>query len=126
MVTNSNSDNVAKIRAFDCKFLGHFSTGHIPTGIAFDGQSIWIANTGAGSLTHPDLNSNLLGTFVVATSPYGLAIDKSGNLWVSDEGTGNFLKVLNGQVVLVVPAKWLPYLMVSDGTYLWAQTRKVS
>jgi len=63
---------------------------------------------------------------VVATSPYGSAIDKSGNLWVSDEGTGNFLKVLNGQVVLVVPAKWLPYLMVSDGTYLWAQTRKVS
>jgi streptogramin lyase len=118
-VTNSNSNDVTKIRPRDGKVLGIYPTGKVPTGIVFDGKSIWIANWVDGTLTNLSLSGQLLGTYPVGSLPYGLAVDSSGNLWVGEEGTGNFVKVTNGTITITVAVKWSPYLMVSDGTYIW-------
>src|SRR5271165_4200477 len=50
-VTNSNSNNVTKLRAADGANLGTFNVGSIPIGVAFDGANIWVANENSNTVT---------------------------------------------------------------------------
>jgi len=50
-VANPGSDTVTKLRASDGANLGNFSVGNQPTGVAFDGANIWVANQGSNTLS---------------------------------------------------------------------------
>ena len=50
-VTNSDSNNVTKLRASDGKVLGTFGVGSSPYGVAFDGANVWVANGNSNNVT---------------------------------------------------------------------------
>src|SRR5579864_4684130 len=60
-----------------------FPVGGGPEGVAFDGSSIWVANSFTNSVTKLAANDGtVLGTFPVGGEPYGIAFD-GANIWVS-------------------------------------------
>ncbi len=84
--------------------IGTYVAGSFPAGgIAIDASgNVWITNWGAasGKAGNPGtglLDSNvtelsptgaLIGTYVAGSSPGGIAIDSSGNIWVANKGNG--------------------------------------
>jgi DNA-binding beta-propeller fold protein YncE len=42
---------VTKLRASDGANLGTFPVGAVPTGVAFDGANIWVANYGSDTVS---------------------------------------------------------------------------
>ena len=50
-VANQNSNNVTKLRASDGATIGTFTVSSLPSGLAFDGANICVANRGL-ELTH--------------------------------------------------------------------------
>ena len=42
---------MTKLRASDGANLGTFAVGDCPTGVAFDGVNIWVANAGSSDVT---------------------------------------------------------------------------
>jgi len=66
--------------------LGTFTVGTGPTGIAFDGENIWVANYGSNNVTELRASDGAtLGTFSLPTSasPIGVAFD-GANIWVTN------------------------------------------
>lgn len=66
-----------------------------PTSVAARGDSLYVANSGAGSISRMDPN----GTTTIAISglsapngPFGLAFDASGSLYYIDHGTGGVFR----------------------------------
>ncbi|MFC6645929.1 transthyretin-like family protein [Granulicella cerasi] len=102
LLTMSNSATLCTYRAGNCTA---YSIGmNAPTSIAIDSSSqLWIANSGDGSLStlQLSLSSNNTPNYTAITSsaykhgtlyggtasaPYALAIDGSGNVWMSNAG----------------------------------------
>jgi len=52
--------------------------------VATDDNTIWVANSGNGTVTHYDNNGNLLNTIPGFNQPTGVAVDKAGNVWACD------------------------------------------
>lgn len=97
------------------------SLGPIPIDIAYDGKTIWTANSGpAGSVSMVTLNP--LSVTTVATgfsSPRGLVFDGE-NMWVTDDGDGLLKKLdSNGNILTSVPVGASPRIPAFDGTNLW-------
>ena len=97
--------------------------GANPTGIAFDGNRIWIANNGTGegdgsiSIVTPGTWSVTLVTtgFV---EPAGILYDGS-NIWVTDFGAGTLLRLDDsGNIVHTVPVG-NPLYPAFDGHNIW-------
>jgi DNA-binding beta-propeller fold protein YncE len=57
--------------------------GELPFGLTFDGQHIWIANSGFGTLSKMDTDGHILGTYPVGGSPAKLAFDGE-SIWVTN------------------------------------------
>ncbi len=87
-----------------CAKIGTYVAGTYPAGgIAIDKSgNVWVTNWGAASgtagtpgLANGDSNVTelgpsgaVIGTYVAGSSPGGIAIDKSGNVWVANKGNG--------------------------------------
>lgn len=72
-----------------------------PSAIALDaGSSPWIANMG-GSVTHLSASGTLLQHIVCCSTPTGIALDQSGNVWVVDYLDSSVIRISSstGQVV---------------------------
>jgi DNA-binding beta-propeller fold protein YncE len=79
--------------------LGTFTVGNSPTGIAFDGANMWIANRGDGTVSKLRASDGKsLGTFMVGGLPYGVAFD-GANVWVSGDPNTVELRVSDGGIV---------------------------
>ena len=51
------SNDVTKLRARDGASLGTFPAGFSPTGVAFDGAHIWVANSGSDTVSKRGIGS---------------------------------------------------------------------
>ena len=62
-------------------------------GAAFDGTSIWVANSGADNVTKVSITSGATsGPFAVGIDPTALAFDGT-NVWVADSGSNDVRKI---------------------------------
>lgn len=67
--------------------LGTFPAAVDPEAMAFDVLgNLWLANSGAGSVTEVSSAGTQRASFIVGTDPQGLAFDRQGNLWVTLAG----------------------------------------
>jgi hypothetical protein len=95
--------------------------GASPTGTAFDGVHIWVANYGDGNITKVRVSDSVtVGTFTVGTNPYGVAFD-GANIWVTNFGSNNVTKLrANDGVLLGTFAVGVnPYGVAFDGLNIW-------
>ena len=84
--------------------IGTYVAGSYPAGgIAIDKSgNVWVTNWGAAAetagipgtapgesnVTELSPSGSLIGTYVAGSSPGGIAIDSSGNVWVANKGNG--------------------------------------
>lgn len=120
-VTNTDTDNVTKIRASDNAILGTYAVGDGPTGIAFDGTYVWVANIHSGTVTKLGASDgSLVGTYPVGADPYGVAFD-GANIWVANSGsaTVSVRRVSDGSWVHTCHVSAGPIWLAFDGYYMW-------
>ncbi|HLW85752.1 MAG TPA: hypothetical protein VKR60_11105, partial [Candidatus Sulfotelmatobacter sp.] len=68
----SNPLKVALLKWYRANKTTHFSVGQQPYGVCFDGQNIWTANFGDGTVSKLRASDGeSLGTFPVGVEPYG-------------------------------------------------------
>src|SRR5579863_7335607 len=69
-----------------------FPVGKQPYGVAFDGENIWTANNGDGTVSKVrSSDGTTLGAFNVGSSPMGVTFDGS-SIWVSNSLSNNVTK----------------------------------
>ena len=92
-----------------------------PTGVAFDGTNVWVANDGANTVSKLNrVTGAVVGSPVpVGASPVELGFDGTF-LWVIDAG-GSVTKVdaVAGTALGTVPLAGNPSSFAFDGTYVW-------
>ena len=85
-VSNTNSNNVTKLKASDGSVVGDYSVGGtFPRGMAYDGANIWVAvrdNNTVARLRASD--GAILNNFSVGNFPCGIAFDGI-NIWVTNQ-----------------------------------------
>lgn len=92
-----------------------------PLGIAFDGQRIWTANQGAGSVSIVTLPSTVTTVSTGFTNLSGIVYDGT-NMWVTDSaGAADKLRQLNssGAILQSVDVGDDPRFPAFDGTNIW-------
>jgi hypothetical protein len=97
-----------------------FAVGASPHGLAFDGENVWVTNSGSDTVTKLRASDGaLVGTFEVGTYPMGIAFDGSF-IWVANFGSATLtkLRASDGEVVttFAVPA---PSELAFDGENVW-------
>jgi YVTN family beta-propeller protein len=95
-------------------------SGSSPTGVAFDGVSMWVTHSGTNMVSKVRAGDNtVLATFGVGTNPAGIAFD-GANMWVVNSGANSVSKVAsNGQVVQTVTVGQHPMSIAFDGNNVW-------
>lgn len=69
------------------------TVGNIPTGMAYDGSNVWVANYNDGTISRIDPATNTVtATVTVGSTPYAVTFDGS-SLWVTNQGGGTVTKV---------------------------------
>jgi hypothetical protein len=101
--------------------------GAVPSGIAFDGQRIWTANTNGGSVSIITLNPPSLTNVGAGFSTlFGIVYD-GANIWVTDNIAGAVDKLhkldSNGAILLSVDVGSTPLYPFFDGTNIWVPNR---
>src|SRR6202044_3399927 len=98
-----------------------FDGGKQPYGVAFDGQCIWTANSGDGTVAklRPG-NGKIVGSFKVGGAPVGLTFD-GANIWVtnSDDATVTKLRASDGKVLGTFAVGKQPWWLAFDGANIW-------
>lgn len=98
------------------------SGGDFPSGIAWDGQYLWVSTFGGpGDIRKFDTSGNLLDVFPSpGLWPYGLAFDGQ-YLWVLDYSEAKVYQLdSSGKVIKSIPAPGKnPIGLAYDGEYLW-------
>jgi len=102
---------------------GEYVVGSNPTGIAFDGANIWVANTNSNSLTKLRASDGaLIGTFALGTAsqPWALAFDGS-NIWVTNPSwrTVKKLRASDGVLLGTFQVGLDGFSIAFDGANIW-------
>ncbi len=101
---------------------GTFKVGSKPTGIAFDGANMWVANNSGASVTKLRAkDGSNLGTFKLGgDSPYAVAFDGK-NIWVTGSPDMIVLRASDGTVVDVFhdPPGSSTAGIAFDGANIW-------
>ena len=95
--------------------------GHRPTGIAFDGENIWVASYSFGNVTKLRASDgSLVGTYPVGSNPQGVAFDGT-NIWVVNSAGDSVtkLRASDGGLVGTYAVGSSPYGIAFDGTSIW-------
>ncbi len=97
------------------------TVGSTPKGLAFDGVNIWVANSGAASVTKVRASDgSVQGTFAVGTTPTGVAFD-GANIWVTNQGSNNVtkLRASDGALQGTFNVGFQPQGIAFDGANIW-------
>jgi len=105
-VWNTLYQSAGQIRKYssDGKYLNTFNTsGSFSMSCVGDPVTgdVWIIQHGSNTVGHHKNDGTLLGTLNVGTRPIGIAIDRSGKIWVSNRDSQNLMRIdpaLNGGV----------------------------
>jgi len=96
-----------------------FPVGASPAaGIAFDGNNIWVANSGSNNVTVLSAsNGSLVGTYTVGVGPRAIAFDGS-NMWAAG---GAYVTELSssGATVGTYTVGPSPFAIAFDGSNMW-------
>jgi len=94
--------------------------GSAPTGVAFDGVSMWVTHQGTNTVSKVRVSDHtVIATSGVGTNPAGIAFD-GANMWVVNSGANSVSKVAsNGQVVQTVSVGQHPMSIAFDGNNMW-------
>jgi hypothetical protein len=96
--------------------------GDNPEGITFDGNRVWTANAGGGSVSIVTPGTTIPWTVTTVTTgfqgPWG-AVHDGANVWVTDTGAGLRKLDANGAILMTVPVGSGPLFPVFDGTNIW-------
>jgi len=75
--------------------MNTFGTGGTaPKGCVIDHtktDDVWIANSGSNTVSHLHNNGTLVGTVHVGYSPFGVAVDRLGKIWVCHDVSSNVM-----------------------------------
>ena len=106
-----------------------FPVGEFPVALAFDGNSIWVANLDENTLSKLALDGTELGTFPVGEGPWALTFDGQ-SIWVANAGIerargGNTVSklALDGTVLGTFPVVQGPAALAFDGQSIWVANR---
>jgi DNA-binding beta-propeller fold protein YncE len=94
-VTSSNKNplQIAILHWYNANQTASFAVGTGPSGLAFDGASIWVTNAFSDNVTKLRASDGTnLGTFGVGSSPVGVAFD-GANIWVTNANGNNVTKL---------------------------------
>jgi DNA-binding beta-propeller fold protein YncE len=95
-----------------------------PSGIAFDGTSVWTANTsGSVSIVLPIPPFTVTSPTTGFTSPVGILYD-GAHIWVTDSGAGMLFELdAAGNIIANVAVGTTPEHPVFDGANIWVPNR---
>ena len=116
-VANYTGSSISEVNSCGTVLLDAVTGGGVqqPQGIAVDGAgTVWVANVHGNSLSVIAGSSSALhGTFLSPSSgfgtdaalldPYGLAIDASGNIWVTNSGNNTLTQFIGIAVPISTP-----------------------
>ncbi len=123
-----NYDQVALLKWYTNQ-VTTYKVGNSPSALAFDGENMWVANSGDNTVTKLRAYDGAnLGTFPVGSNPQALAFD-GANIWVGNNGdsTVTKLRASDGANLGTFPLKsawnggtsYQPYWLGFDGVNLW-------
>jgi hypothetical protein len=121
IVNTVNTLQVALLKWYPVNQVTAFAVGTSPTGVAFDGANIWVANAGSTNVTKLRASDGAnLGTFAVGINPYGVAFD-GANIWVANAGdnTVTKLRASDGAVLGTFDVGNGPHGVAFDGANIW-------
>ena len=104
-----------------CTGISAYTVGTNPSGIAFDGTSIWVANSGSNNVTKLLASSGaVVGTYTVGANPAAIVFDGT-NIWVANGNSNNVTKLLasTGATLGTYTVGSDPHSIVFDGTNIW-------
>ena len=99
-------------------------TGSEPSGVAFDGTNIWVANSASNSVSryNPATNSAIGSPIAIGagTGPWGLAFDGT-NMWVTNSSSDSVSRInaTTGVVGPTINVGAQPQAILFDGSTLW-------
>src|SRR5882762_5014438 len=119
-----NPLQIALLRWYQATVIGDFAVGHSPSGIAFDGHSVWITNTASNDVTKLRASDGLvLGTFsvgIAGTNPGPVVFD-GVNIWIGTQLRHvRKLRASDGSVLASYPLTGVPSALTFDGANIWA------
>jgi len=120
-VAGVNPLQVALLKWFPAYQSTSFQVGELPSGVAFDGSNIWVANYGSDTITELQASTGaLLGTFSVGDQPFGVAFD-GANIWVGNykDSTVSKLQAATGAVLGTYTVGTGPEGIAFDGSNIW-------
>ena len=95
------------------------SMGGRPTGIAFDGTSMWVTMQSANSVVELSPTGTTIGTFTVGNQPNAIAFDGT-NMWVANSGDNTVTELSPAGATLgTYPVGNGPTAIAFDGTSMW-------
>src|ERR1700693_3725278 len=119
-----NPLKIALLKWYQANLTTSFNVGNTqksnPYGLAFDGQNIWSANNGEGTVSKLRASDGkLLGTFTVGGHPFGVVFD-GGNVWVTvAANTVSKLRASDGKIVGSFKVGGGPFWPAFDGENIW-------
>ncbi len=99
--------------------------GASPSGIIYDGKSIWVSNSGDGTVTKINAASgSISGVYLTGAGCSGIAFD-GAMIWVSntDNNTVTTLNSYTGELIGEYPVGTNPDAIVFDGVNMWIGNR---
>jgi outer membrane lipoprotein-sorting protein len=119
-----NPQQVAPLKWFPAyQSAATFPVGNSPSGMAFDGANIWVADTGSNTVTKLRASDGTnLGAFLVGASPYGVAFD-GANIWVTSGFSNTVTKLRASDGACAGTCTFgvgvIPYGVAFDGADVW-------
>jgi hypothetical protein len=123
-IANYSSSSVSEVNACGTLVLDAITGGGLkyPQGIAVDGAgTVWVGNVHGGSISEiSGASSSSPGSFLSPSSgfgtdaslllPFALAVDASGNVWVTNEGTNTLTQFIGVASPVSTPMAGPPQL----------------
>jgi DNA-binding beta-propeller fold protein YncE len=102
---------------------GDFPVGTAPRAVAFDGHSVWVANSGGENVTKLSLDGTPQGPFAAGKVPSAIAVEPmTGAVWVAASGDQAIAVLMqNGTLANIVPTVGSPTALAA-GTAVWVAT----
>jgi hypothetical protein len=119
-----NPLKIAQLKWYQANLTTSFKVGKTensnPYGIAFDGSSIWTANSGDGTVSKLRASDGApLGTFTVGGQPNFLVFD-GANVWVTvSPNTVSKLRASDGKILGSFTVGGAPWWPAFDGENIW-------
>jgi len=95
-------------------------TGEGPSGMAFDGRHLWVANFLNANLSKINPADNSVADISVGVSPLGVAFDGT-HIYVTDRASNSVSKIdiETNETVAKIGLDTEPWGMAFDGTHMW-------